>query len=108
MPNVRASSGMIGTTRGPICSSRQSPRSSRVKPIVVDTACPPEPARSSANGLSSGWPSGRRAVVVRLGIEPSSALRRSIMYWYSIESCAGRKYGGCSASIASSGISSCR
>ena len=35
MPNVRASSGMIGTTRGPMCSSRARLRSRRVKPIVV-------------------------------------------------------------------------
>jgi len=86
MPNVRASSGMIGTTRGPTCSSRARPRNRRVNPIVVDTSCPFDPARSSANGPSSGSSSGRRATVLRLGIEPSSALRRSIMYLYSIES----------------------
>ncbi len=44
MPNVRASSGMIGTIRGPMCSSRARLRSSRVKPIVVETAWLPEPA----------------------------------------------------------------
>ena len=54
MPNVRASSGMIGTTRGPMCSSRARLRSRRVKPIVVDTSWLPEPPRSSANGLSVG------------------------------------------------------
>ena len=32
-----------------------------------------------------------RARTVRFGIEPPRALRRSIMYWYSIESSAGRK-----------------
>ena len=37
-------------------------------------------------------PCGRARL--RFGIEPPSALRRSIMYWYSIESSAGRKYGG--------------
>ena len=89
MPNVRASSGMIGTMRGPMCSSRARLRNRRVKPIVVDTAWLPEPARSSANGLSVGISSGRRARVVRLGICPPSALRRSIMYWYSTESSAG-------------------
>ena len=41
--------------------------------------------------------------LVRFGIDPSSALRRSIMYWYSIESSEGRKYGGSWASIAASG-----
>ena len=68
MPNVRASSGMIGTTRGPMCSSRARLRSSRVKPIVVDTSWLPDPPRSSANGLSVGSSSLRRARVVRLGI----------------------------------------
>jgi hypothetical protein len=70
-----------------------------VKPIVVLTSCLPEPARSSANGASAGISIERRARVERLGSEPSSALRRSIMYWYSIESSLGRKYGGSSASI---------
>ena len=79
-----------------------------MKPIVVLTSCLPEPARISSNGLSLGIEIGRRARVDRFGIEPSSALRRSIMYWYSIESWLGRKYGGSSASIADSGISSCR
>ncbi len=67
MPNVRASSGMIGTTRGPMCSSRHRPRSSRVKPIVVDTACPFDPPRSSANALSPGSSILRRATVRALG-----------------------------------------
>ncbi len=38
MPNVRASSGMIGTTRAPISGSFSSTRSRRVNAIVVD-AC---------------------------------------------------------------------
>src|SRR4051794_28760366 len=70
MPNVRASSGMIGTTRGPSCLSRARVRSSRVKPIVVLTSCWLDPARSSANALSSGSVSGRRARVVRRGGGP--------------------------------------
>ena len=44
MPNVRASSGMIGTIRGPIDSSRHRLRSRRVNPIVVLTSCLPDPA----------------------------------------------------------------
>ena len=62
----------------------------------------------SANGVGPGSMSGLRALVVRFGIDPSSARRRSIMYWYSTESSDGRKYGGTSASSASSGISSWR
>ena len=108
MPNVRASSGMIGTIRGPIESSRHRLRSRRVNPIVVLTSCLPDPARISSNGLSLGSEMGRRVLVERFGSEPSSALRRSIMYWYSIESWLGRKYGGSSAWIADSGISSWR
>src|SRR5947199_303494 len=38
MPNVRASSGMIGTTRGPRSGSRMRFRRIRVRTIVVDTA----------------------------------------------------------------------
>ena len=38
MPKVRASSGMIGTTRAPTSGSRIRLRSSRVKTIVVLTA----------------------------------------------------------------------
>ena len=37
MPNVRASSGMIGTMRGPSSGSRIRFRSIRVKAIVVET-----------------------------------------------------------------------
>ena len=44
----------------------------------------------------------------RLGSEPPSARRRSIMYWNSMESSAGRKYGVASPSSAESGISSWR
>ena len=90
MPNVRASSGMIGTTRGPKCSSRARLRSSRVNAIVVETAWLPEPAVTSVNAVSAGSSSGRRARTTRRGIAPSSARRRSIMYWYSTESGGGR------------------
>ena len=38
MPNVRASSGMIGTMRLPISGSRMRLRSRRVNTIVVETA----------------------------------------------------------------------
>ena len=43
MPNVRASSGMIGTNRQPISGSFIRSLSSRTKAIVVATFCLPEP-----------------------------------------------------------------
>ncbi len=48
MPNVRASSGMIGTNRFPIPWSFIRSFSSRTKAIVVATACLPEPCFSSS------------------------------------------------------------
>ena len=43
MPNVRASSGMIGTSRQPISLSLTRSLSSRTNAIVVATFCLPEP-----------------------------------------------------------------
>ncbi len=48
MPNVRASSGMIGANRSPISGSFISSLSSRTNAMVVATACLPEPLRSSS------------------------------------------------------------
>ena len=48
MPNVLASSGMIGTKRSPMAGSFISSLSSRTNAIVVATACLPEPLRSSS------------------------------------------------------------
>ena len=42
-PDVRASSGMIGTKRSPISGSFIRSLSSRTNAIVVATACLPEP-----------------------------------------------------------------
>ena len=55
MPNVRPSSGMIGTTRLPIWGSRHRLRSKRVNPMVVDTACElgDRPLQPSALGLQT-------------------------------------------------------
>jgi hypothetical protein len=47
MPNVRASSGMIGTIRGPELGCLSRSRSSRTNAIVVATSCLPEPFFSS-------------------------------------------------------------
>ena len=43
MPNVRASSGMIGTMRGPIFLSRNSSLKVRTVAMVVATSWLPEP-----------------------------------------------------------------
>ena len=89
MPNVRASSGMIGTTWRPICLSRRRSRSRPAKAIVVDTSRLPEPALGLSKTLAAGWGSCRLPTS-RLGSEPASARRRCIMYSNSGESSAGR------------------
>ena len=48
MPNVRASSGITGTNRAPICRSFIRSLSSRTNAIVVATGCLPEPFISSS------------------------------------------------------------
>ena len=58
MPNVRYSSGAIGTMRWPISWSFIRSLSSRTNAIVVATACLPEPCLSSAYTSSPGSLSG--------------------------------------------------
>ena len=53
--------------------------------MVVDTACLPEPASTSSKALSSGGVSGLRTRTTRWGSGPSSARRRSSMYWCSTD-----------------------
>ena len=76
-PKVRASSGTIGTTRGPISGSRIRLRSSRPKAIVVLTAIS-EPDANSASTSGRGAGSGL-ARTTRRGTNPPRAWRRSIM-----------------------------
>ena len=71
MPKVRPSSGMMGTTRGPKPSCRARLRSRRVKAMVVETSCVPEPASNSANGPWPGRGRGRRSSTGRLGSGPA-------------------------------------
>ena len=54
MPNVRASSGMIGTTRWPRSLFFKSVFRIDTKAIVVETGRPPDPFSDSANSVSSG------------------------------------------------------
>ncbi len=91
MPKVRASSGMIGTTRWPIPLSRRRSRSRPAKAMVVDTWRLPEPALVASKTLGAGMGRSRWRRTTRLGMEPSSARRRSIMYSYSGEPSAGRQ-----------------
>ena len=59
MPKVRASSGMIGTTRVPMPLSRMRFLIMRAKAMVVETAWPPDPLRNSSRADGSGAGSGR-------------------------------------------------
>src|SRR6476661_819808 len=54
MPNVRDSSGTIGTIRLPSCLSRRSVDRMRTKLIVVETSRSPVPSSWDWNALSSG------------------------------------------------------
>src|ERR1022692_2606230 len=54
MPNVRASSGMMGTTRLPSAGFLSSSVRTRTKAMVVDTSRPCEPASDSARYSSGG------------------------------------------------------
>ena len=105
MPNVRASSGMIGTIRLPTSGSRMRLRSRRVNTIVVETAV----VLPDANSLSTaalGLAAAAATRTTRRGSGPPSSLRRSWRYCTSSESGPGWKYG---ASLSwSSGIGSSR
>ena len=79
MPKVRASSGMIGTIREPIASSRSRLPYRRVNAPVVETSWDADPSRSSANVAGDGGCIGRRTSQPPAGTEgaverpPSSA-----------------------------------
>ena len=106
MPNVRASSGMIGTTRWPNSSSRARLRSRRVKAIVVDAGLLARAAGELGERLvGAAARAGGVSRTTRLGSEPSSAWRRSIMYWYSarVRRPAGSTAGSSSSSSARRG-----
>ena len=60
MPKVRASSGMIGTIRGPSSGSRMRLRRIRAKTIVVETGVA-LPAANSASTAAAGAGSGSDA-----------------------------------------------
>ena len=79
MPNVRASSGTIGTTNSPISLSRSILASMRTKAIVVDALRPSVPLWNSANSSGSVSVLSGPQAAGRLGTNPPSCFRRSIM-----------------------------
>ena len=88
MPNVRASSGMIGTNLSPMTGSFMRSFRIRTNAIVVATDCLPDPFIMSWYTESGGCGSGL-ARTTRRGRTPPSAARRSFMYWISSESWPG-------------------
>ena len=76
MPKVRDSSGTIGTTRGPMSSSRTRVWSARTNAIVVERVrsplSPSSASKAERGGTSVSGTSARRA-----GRLPPSASRRS-------------------------------
>ena len=78
MPNVRASSGMIGTTRAPNPGPGRRLRSSRVNAVVVDAGLLAGPAAELVEHGVGREREGLGGRTTRLGSEPSSARRRSI------------------------------
>ena len=70
MPKVRASSGTMGTTRGPTVLSRSSAVSSRTKAIVVEISRPRLPLELAREDVDAG---GReRLGAVRAGGEKAA------------------------------------
>jgi len=76
MPNVRASSATIGTTRGPSSLSRSSALKMRTTAIVVDISLPAASTAKFETSFSAGT-AMLVDVVRRAGKPPPSAARRS-------------------------------
>ncbi len=88
MPNVRASSGMIGTTCRPISLWRNNRLSSRTNCIVVDCSSVVPLSISPTSSRPVMFNAGAR--FVRAGNEPPSACRRACKYFISGLSAGGR------------------
>src|SRR5271170_7244937 len=89
MPNVRASSGIMGTIFDPMFLSRNNEDKRRTKLLVVEVGAEPEPLMYSGKDSSLGVFNGS-AVTTRLGTKPPSSLRRFKRYLVSGESLGGR------------------
>ena len=74
MPNVRASSGTIGTTTLPISGSRSSFDSSRTNTIVVDAARPSVPLLELLEDLRIRGAGSGVVLLLRIGSEPAERL----------------------------------
>ena len=79
MRKVRASSGTIGTMRGPSSLSLTSCEMIRTKAMVVEISRSPEPS-SMAFRVSSGGTGTLMLFCRRTGMKPPSAARRSARY----------------------------
>ena len=89
-PNVRASSGMIGTMCLPMPLCRSKTLISRTKAIVVEASVL-EPLKNSAKQSSLGTSSfDESALTLRAGKKPPNVLRRSSKYFVSGLSAGGR------------------
>ena len=89
MPNVRASSGTIGTTNLPISGFRSIFASIRTNTAVVDALRPSVPPLNSSNTSSSAGRIGG-AATTRRGAGPPSAARRDFKYVISSLVLSGR------------------
>ena len=79
MPNVRASSGTIGTTSLPISLSRRSFASILTNTIVVEALRPAVPLRELVEDARRAPGESPARVTTRRGTKPPSAVRRSFM-----------------------------
>ncbi|MNC87845.1 hypothetical protein D3C83_36070 [compost metagenome] len=89
MPNVRDSSGTTGTTSLPIFLSRMIVFSIRTKTIVVEISRPSVPF-SRVSNAESGGTSSDSLLRRRAGTLPPIAWIRSLRYFISGPSSAGR------------------
>ncbi len=89
IPKVRASSGTIGTMRGPSSLSLTSCEMIRTKAMVVEISRSPEPS-SMALRVSSGGTGTWKLFSRRTGITPPSAARREARYLASALPSSGR------------------
>ena len=102
IPNVRASSGTIGTMYLPMALSRNMVDKIRTNAMVVDISRSPVLtnifSKVDNGGITNSLPLRRRA-----GTEPPMAARRSAMYSISGESGAGLYSDKCSTWLSVNG-----
>ena len=104
IPNVRASSGTIGTTRSPKFLSLIKLLIALTQWVVVDTCLSPLPFKIELNILESANFRDSSCCLL-LGINPPKFFLVFLRYCISGESSAGLTYGNCSISLSVTGIS---